>query len=86
MNYSCVILPGNHETGQLYIETIFFVKLQSQETPVLGLGLGVDFTFSWDNNNNINNKNKNPNLNFLKGTVQGDKEQRVGVINEMTVL
>ena len=36
-------------------------------TPVLGLGLGVDFTFAWDNNN--------PHLNFMKVTVQGDKEQ-----------
>ena len=47
------------------------------QTPVLGLGLGVDFTFAWDNNKN-NNKNKNPYLNFLKGTVLGNKEQGVG--------
>ena len=40
---------------------------------VLGLGLGVEFTFNWDNNNN---NNKNPHLNFLKGTILGDKEQR----------
>ena len=33
------------------------------QTPVLGLGLGVDFTFAWDN--------------FVKGTVLGDKEQRI---------
>ena len=46
------------------------------QTPVLGLGLGVDFTFATDNNNN--NKN-NPHLNFLKGTVLGDKEQGVGI-------
>ena len=51
---------------------------------VLALGLGVDFTFAWDNNNN-NNKNKNyknyknPHLNFLKGTVLGDREQGVGI-------
>ena len=41
----------------------------------LGLELGVDFTFAWDNKNN----NKNPHLNFLKGTVLGDKEQGVGI-------
>ena len=44
-------------------------------TPVLGLGLGVDFTFTWYNNNNT----KNPHLNFLKGTVLGDKGQRIGI-------
>ena len=43
-------------------------------TPVLGLGLGVDFTFAWDNKNK-----KNPHLNFLKGTVLGDKKQGVGI-------
>ena len=43
-------------------------------TPVLGLGLGVDFTFAWDNKNN-----KDPHLNLLKGTVIGDKEQRVAI-------
>ena len=57
------------------------------ELPVLGLGLGVDFTFDWDNNNNNknnnnnsnnnNNNDKNPHLNFLKGTVLGDKEQGI---------
>ena len=45
------------------------------QTPVIGLGLGVDFTFAWDNNNNDNN----PHLDFLKGTVLGDKEQGVGI-------
>ena len=35
----------------------------------------VDFTFAWDNNNN----NDNPHLNFVKGTVLGDKEQGVGI-------
>ena len=51
------------------------------QTPVLGLGPGVDFTFAWENNNNDNNNdNKNPHLNFLKGTVLGDKEQGVGII------
>ena len=44
------------------------------QTPVSGLGLGVDFTFAWDNNNNTN-----PHLNFLKGTVLGDKEQGEGI-------
>ena len=50
----------------LYILRYDFVELQ-----VLGQGLGVDFTFAWDNNNNKNDKN--PHLNFLKGTVLGDK-------------
>ena len=44
------------------------------QAPVLGLRLGVDFTFAWDNND----KN-NPHLNFVKGTVLGDKEQGVGI-------
>ena len=48
------------------------VKLQ-----VLCLGLGVDFTFTWDNNHNQNNNN-NHHLNFLKGTVVGDMEQKKG--------
>ena len=43
------------------------------QTPVLGLELGVDFTFTWDKNS------KNPNLDFLKGTVLGDKVQGVGI-------
>ena len=38
---------------------------------------GFDFTFAWDNNNN--NDNKNPHLNFLKGTLPGDKEQGKGI-------
>ena len=59
------------------------------QTPVLGLGLGVDFNFAWDNNNNNNDNNNNnndnnnndkyPHLNFLKGTVLGDKERGVGI-------
>ena len=51
------------------------------QTPVLGLGLGVDFTFAWDNDNNNHNHNynNNPHLNFVKGTVLGDKEQGVGI-------
>ena len=31
------------------------------------------------NNNNNNNEKKNPHLNFLNGTVLGDKEQGVGI-------
>ena len=38
----------------------------------LGPGLGVDFTFTWDNKNNLH-------LNFLKGTVLGEKEQGLGI-------
>ena len=53
------------------------------QTPVLGLGLGVDFTFAWDNPYNHNHKNdkndNNPYLNFVKGTVLGDKAQGVGI-------
>ena len=49
------------------------------QTLVLGLGLGVDFTFAWDNNDNNDNDNDNPHLNFVKGTVLGDKEQGVGI-------
>ena len=35
---------------------------------------------AWDNNNknNDNNDKNNPHLNFVKGTVLGDKEQGVG--------
>ena len=53
------------------------------QTPVLGLGLGVDFTFAEDNHKNHNRNHKNhknvinPHLNFVKGTVLGDKEQGV---------
>ena len=51
------------------------------QTPVLGLGLGVDFTFAWDNHNdndnNGNNNHNKPHLNFVKGTVLGDKEQGI---------
>ena len=45
------------------------------QTPVLGLGLGVDFTFTKDNKNNDNHNHNayNTHLNFLKGTVLGDK-------------
>ena len=54
-------------------------------TPVLGLGLGIDFTFAWDNNsknkndNNDDNDKNNPHLNFVNGTVLGDKEEGVGI-------
>ena len=47
-------------------------------TPVLGLGLELDFTFAGDNHKNDKNDN-NPHLNFVKGTVLGDKEQGVGI-------
>ena len=60
-----ILLPLNHSYTVIV------------ELPVLGLGLGVDFTFAWDNSNN--NNDKNPHLNFLKRTVLGDKEQRVGI-------
>ena len=50
------------------------------QTPVLGLGLGVDLTFAGDNHNHKNDKNdNNPHLNFVKGTVLGDKEQGEGI-------
>ena len=50
------------------------------QTPVLGLGLGVDFTFAWDNHNeNHNHNHNNPHLNFVKGTVLGDKKHGVGL-------
>ena len=54
-----------------YYIFVLIVKLQ-----VLDRGLGVDFTFTLDNNDNDNN---NPHLNFLKGTVLGDMEQKIGV-------
>ena len=52
------------------------------QTPVLGLGLGVDFTFAWDNHNENHNNHNNTHLNFVKGTVLGDKEQGVGIWNK----
>ena len=55
---------------------------QLSQTPVLGLGLGVAFTFAWDNDNTNYNHNNNPHLNFVKGTVLGDKEQGVGIRDE----
>ena len=58
----------------LYVCYVMFLSWYCQ-TPVLGLGLGVDFTFAGDNHKNDNN----PHLNFVKGTVLGDKEQGVGI-------
>ena len=57
------------------------ICLRDCQTPVLGLGLGVDFTFAADNHKNHKNENENdnPHLNFVKGTVLGDKEQGVGI-------
>ena len=55
----------------LVLKYVLIVKLQ-----VLDRGLGVDFTFTLDNNDNDNN---NPHLIFLKGTVLGDMEQKIGV-------
>ena len=52
-----------------------FVEIQG-----LGLKLGVDFTFAWDNHNH--NHNNNPHLNFVKGTVLGDKEQGVRIMDK----
>ena len=50
---------------------MFFIELQ-----VLGLGLGVDFVFSLSQEGQ---EEQEPYLNFLKGTVPGDKEQGVGI-------
>ena len=62
---------------------VFYPPLLFCQTPILGLGLGVDFTFAGDNDNNHNHKNhnndNNPHINFVKGTVLGDKEQGVGI-------
>ena len=65
---------SNNSSDLLECQICFFFG----QTPVLGLGLGVDFTFAWDNDND-NNDNNNPHLNFVKGTVLGDKEQGVGI-------
>ena len=56
----------------LFVLFYTFVELQG-----LGLKLGVDFTFAWDNHNNDNkdNNHNNPHLNFVKGTVLGDKDK-----------
>ena len=47
-------------------------------TPVLGVGLEVDFTFAWDKKNNDNDNSR---LNFVKGTVLGEKERGVGIMD-----
>ena len=60
---------------------IVFVPLREPFFGEWGSGMG-HLIFAWDNNNNNknnNNNNKNPHLNFLKGTVLGDKEQGVGI-------
>ena len=51
------------------------------QSPVLGLGLGVDFTFAWGNNDN-NDKNNDKNKPHLKGTLLGDKEQGIGIMDK----
>ena len=63
-----------HVTGDLIVCFVLVVV----NLPVVGLRLGVDFTFAWDNNNHKNN----PHLNFVKGTVLGDKEQGIGIRNK----
>ena len=83
MIYSfCVYSRGLTDLSAV-IDWISFFWNDNCRTPVLGLGLGVDFTFAWDNkdnNNNDNYINKNiPHLNFLKGTVQVDKDKGVGI-------
>ena len=84
-----LVKPVKHKTGvpngQIKIRKCFgWLGLGLQvycQTPVLGLGLEVDFTFAWDNDNenHNHNHNNNPHLNFMKGTVLGDKEQGVGI-------
>ena len=64
---------------QYWVKYLVHYWVQYCQTPVLGLGLGVDFTFAGDNHKNHKNENNNPHLNFVKGTVLGDKEQEVNV-------
>ena len=82
------MIPYRYSEGESFAADIFTMIINTfgwktfVELQVLGQGLVVDFTFAWDNNNNNNNNNKNdknPHLNFLKGTVLGDKEQGVGI-------
>ena len=68
--------PTIFETQIFVCENTIFLYCQ---TPVLGLGLGVDFTFAGDNQKNHKNDNDNHYLNFVKGTVLGDKEQGEGI-------
>ena len=69
-------LSATHPLELYRLHTQFYVDYLwcFCQTPVLGLGLGVDFSFAWDNHNH-----NNPHLNFMKGTVLGDKEQGVGI-------
>ena len=60
----------------------FYLLISFCQTPVLGLGLGVDFNFAWDNDNKNHKNDNNPHLNFGKGTVLGDKEQGVGIMDK----
>ena len=77
------ILPKNWKNSAKILLKIIQILLRYCQTPVLGLGLGVDFTFAWDNpyiHNHKNDKNdNNPHLNFVKGTVLGEKEQGVRI-------
>ena len=78
------ILNPTNMKPNLFIN-LFSIVFHFCQTPVLGLGLGVDFTFAGDNHNHKNHKNhndkndNNPRLNFVKGTVLGDKEQGGGI-------
>ena len=71
---------GHPVCGQ-YLDSIWVTFKLYCQTPVLGLGLGIDFTFAGDNHKkHKNHKNdSNPHLNFVKGTVLGDKGQWVGI-------
>ena len=60
--------------NHFFLYFAFIVELQG-----LGLKLGVDFTFAWGNHNHNHNDNDNSHLNFVKGTVLGDKVQQQGV-------
>ena len=83
--------PFKVEENKVFLLFIFFClfrwfrcsfKLLSNSS----LGLDVDFTFAWDNKNKKNNnKNNHKNLllNFLRGTVLGDKEQGIMDKGEM---
>ena len=71
-----ILNPTNMKPNLLI--NLFSIVFHFCQTPVLGLGLGVDFTFAGDNHRNHKN-HSNPRLNFVKGTVLGDKEQGVGI-------
>ena len=53
------------------IKTYFLSNSSLRPRPRSGL--------AWNNKNNDNNDKNNPQLNFVKGTVLGDKEQGVGI-------